>query len=107
MEKRPEISVDRGKELEIIDPVKRKSPFISFRYSYREVSSVGGNTYVKAKEKKFENGKLTSEEFEGVAPGNLYGNMVAEMQKMFFGQIASVVKAVAAFLPGAKRDKRD
>ncbi len=105
MEKRPEIKVDRGKEMEILNPAGRNSPFISFRYSYREVSSVGGNTYVKAKEKKFENGRFTSEEFEGVAPGN---HATAEIQKMFFGQIASLLKAFTAFLPGiAKRDKQD
>ncbi|MBW6486302.1 MAG: hypothetical protein K0B01_09160 [Syntrophobacterales bacterium] len=103
MEKRPEIKDDRVKQLEILNPVKRNSPFLSFRYSYREVSSVGGNTYVKAKEKKFENSKFTSEEFEGVAPGN---HLAAEMQQMFFGQIASLVKAFTAFLPGVKRDKR-
>jgi hypothetical protein len=107
MEKRLEIRVDRKTEMEALNPVQRKKPFISFRYSYREVSSVGGKTYVKAKEKKFENGKFTSEAFEGVAPGNLLDNMATEMQKMFFGQIASVVRAFTAFLPGAKRDKRD
>jgi hypothetical protein len=114
MEKRPVTRTnsdldhaDRGKEVEILDPVQSKSPFISFRYSYREVSSVGGKTYVRAKEKSFEDGKFKSEEFEGVATGNLYGNMATEMQKMFLGQIASVVRAVTAFLPGAKRNKRD
>ena len=56
---------------------------------------------------QFENGKFKSEEFEGVAPGNIYGKMAAEMQKMFWGQIASVMKAFTAFLPGVKRDKRD
>ena len=93
----------RKTEVEVFDPVQRKSPFISFRYSYREVSSVGGNTYVKAKEKSFENGKFKSEEFEGVAPGNIHGNMAAEMQKMVFGQIVSVVKAFTTFLPGVRK----
>ena len=115
MEKRPEISgqnkdlepADRKTEVEIIDPVQIKNPFISFRYSYREISSVGGKTYVRAKEKSFVDGKFKSEEFEGVAPGNLYGNMATEMQKMFFGQIASVMGMFSAFLPGVKKDKRD
>ena len=95
------------KEIDILDNLQRRSPFFSFRYSYREVSSFGGQTYLKAKEKSFENGKFKSEEFEGVAPGNIYGNMATEMQKMFFGQIASAMKAFRAFLPGVKRDKRD
>ena len=98
---------DRKAEMEILNPVTRRNPFISFRYSYREVSSAGGKTYLKAKEKSFENGKFKSEEFEGVAPGNLYGNMATEIQKMFLGQITSVMKAFTAFLPGVKKNKRD
>ena len=98
---------DRKTEKEILDPFQRVNPFISFRYSSREISSVGGKTYVRAKEKSFVDGKFRSEEFEGVAPGNLYGNMATEMQKMFFGQIASVMGMFSAFLPGVKKDKKD
>lgn len=98
---------DRKTEKEILDPFQRVNPFVSFRYSSREISSVGGKTYVKAKEKSFVDGKFKSEEFEGVAPGNLYGNMATEMQKMFFGQIASVIGMFSAFLPSVKKDKRD
>jgi len=90
---------DRKKEMEILDPIQSVNPFISFRYSSREISSVGGKTYLKAKEKSFVDGKFKSEEFEGVAPGNLYGNMVTEMQKMFFGQITSAMSMFSAFLP--------
>ena len=97
---------DGKTEKEILDPSQRVNPFVSFRYSSREISSVGGKTYVRAKEKSFIDGKFKSEEFEGVAPGNLYGNMATEMQKMFFGQIASVMGMFSAFLPGVKRDKR-
>ena len=97
---------DGKTEKEILDPFQRVNPFVSFRYSSREISSVGGKTYVRAKEKSFIDGKFKSEEFEGVAPGNLYGNMATEMQKMFFGQIASVMGMFSAFLPGVKRDKR-
>jgi len=88
---------DRKTEVEILDPVKKNSPFISFKYSYREISSVGGKTYLRAKEKKFENGKFTSEEFEGVAPGNIHSNMAAEMQKMFFGLMGAVLKAIRGY----------
>src|SRR5664280_3460040 len=91
-----------SRDVEIIDPAPQTSSFISFRYSYKEISSIGGKTYLKAKEKSFENGKFKSEEFEGVAPGNLYGNVATEMQKMFFGQIASVMGMFSAFLPGVK-----
>ena len=114
MEKRPvkrtnnEIErADRKNEIEVIDPVQRANPSISFRYSYREVSSAGGKTYLKSKDKSFIDGKFKSEEFEGEAPGNLYSNMVKETQKMFFGQISSVLNMFSGFLPMAKRNKRD
>ncbi|MEI6315017.1 MAG: hypothetical protein WCO89_09110 [Syntrophus sp. (in: bacteria)] len=42
-----------------------------------------------------------------MAPGNLYGNMVTEMQQMFFGQITSAMSMFSAFLPMLKKDKRD
>ena len=98
---------DPKKEIEILNPIQSMSPFISFRYSSREISSVGGKTYVKAKEKSFVDGKFKSEEFEGVAPGNLYGNKIANMQKMFFGHITSAMSVFSAFLPMLKKDKRD
>ena len=68
MEKRPANKMntdieynDNKKELEIFNPVQKMNPFISFRYSYREVSSAGGKTHLRAKEKSFEDGKFKSE----------------------------------------------
>jgi hypothetical protein len=114
MEKRPvkrmNTDIERAddkKEIELFNPIQKMNQFISFKYSYREVSSLGGKTYLKAKEKSFADGKFKSEEFEGVAPANIYNNMVTEMQKMFFGQISSVLNMFSGFLPIAKKDKRD
>ena len=98
--------VKRNKEVEIIDPDQRMQQFFSFRYSYREVSSAGGKTYLKAKDKSFVDGKFKSEEFEGVVPGNIYSNMVSEMQKMFLGQISSMLNIFSGFLPAVKKDKK-
>ena len=96
---------DRKTEMEILNPIRSMSPFISFRYSSREISSVGGKTYLRAKEKSFVDGKFKSAELEGVAPGNLYGNMVTEMQKHFFNQISSFMKPFSMLLPFGSRDK--
>ena len=80
------------RDIEILDPVKKAHPFISFRYSYKSVSSMGGKTHIKSKEKSFENGKFQSEEFEGTVDGNVYSNMVGEMQKRIWNQIAAFLK---------------
>jgi hypothetical protein len=79
-------------DIEILDPVKKAHPFISFRYSYKSISSKGGQTHIKSKEKSFENGKFQSEEFEGTVTGNVYFNMVGEMQKRIWSQVAAFLK---------------
>lgn len=92
-------------DVEILDPVEKASPFLSFRYSYKEISSGGGKTHIRSKEKSFENGKFKSEEFEGTLPGNVYVNMVGEMQKLFFNQISALMKPFSRLLPFGSRDK--
>ena len=92
-------------DVEIHDPIQNKSPFISFRYSYKEISSGGGKTHVRSKKKSFENGQFKSEEFEGTLDGNVYSNMVGGMQKHFFNQMALLMKPFSMFLPGGSRDK--
>jgi hypothetical protein len=92
-------------DIEILDPVQKASPFLSFHYSYKEISSIGGNTHIRSKEKSFENGKLKSEEFEGTLPGNVYANMAGEMQKLFFNQVTALMKPFSMLLPFGLRDK--
>jgi hypothetical protein len=94
-------------DVEVLDPVQNKSPFVSFRYSYKEVSSGGGKTYIRSKEKSFENGKYKSEEFEGTLDGNVYPSMVGEIQKHILNQIAVFMKPFSMFLPfGGPKDKK-
>jgi hypothetical protein len=92
-------------DIEILNPVQKAFPFISFHYSYKQISSDGGKTYMRSKEKSFENGKFKSEEFEGTLPGNVYLNMVGEMQKLFFNQISSLMKPFSMFLSSGSRNK--
>jgi len=92
-------------DIEILNPVQKASPFISFHYSYKEISSDGSKTYMRSKEKSFENGKFKSEEFEGTLPGNVYLNMAGEMQKLFFNQISSLMKPFSMFLSSGSRNK--
>lgn len=81
-----------GKDIEILDPVKKSHPFISFRYSYKSVSSIDGKTHIKSKAKSFENGKFQSEEFEGTMDGNVYSSMAGEIQKRIWGQVVAFLK---------------
>jgi hypothetical protein len=68
-------------ESDIINPMSFYSPFLSFRYSYRSIYSDGVNTHVKAKERRFENGKIESEDFEGTMEQSVYNQVVKEMHR--------------------------
>jgi hypothetical protein len=92
-------------DIEILNTVHKSSPFISFRYSYKEVSSYGGQTYIRSKEKSLENGKFKSEEFEGTLPGNVGINIVGEIQKLFFNQLTAFIKPFSKILPHRSKDK--
>ena len=94
-------------DVEVIDPVQNRSPFISFRHSYKEVSSGGGKTHIRSTEKSFENGKFKSEEFEGTLDGNVHSSMVGEMQKQILNQLTVFMKPFSMFLPfGGPKDKK-
>jgi hypothetical protein len=100
-----EISGKTGGDIEVLDHTPNPFPFISFRYSYKEISSDGVNTTVKAKKKSFENGRFQSEEFEGTLPGSAYVNMAGEMQKLFANQMKALMKTFAMFLPSGSKTK--
>jgi hypothetical protein len=92
-------------DVEVLHPVHKASPFISFNYSFKEISSDGSKTHIKSKRKSFENGKFESEEFEGTMPGYVYNNMVGEMQKLFFNQMKALMKPFSMFLPHWSKDR--
>ena len=79
--------------------------FFSFRYSYKEVSRLGGKTRVRAQEHRFEDGKFSSEEFEGTADGAVYEDAAKQARDFVAGQIGSVLGLFSAFLPFSSRPK--
>ena len=92
-------------EVEVINPLEKAFPFISFHYSCREISFGGGRTSIRSHKQSFENGKFKAEEFEGTLPGSVYFNMVGEMQKVFFHQLSALMKPFFMLLPSASKDK--
>ncbi|MEN6463929.1 MAG: hypothetical protein ABFD62_01985 [Syntrophaceae bacterium] len=97
---------NRG-EIEVLEPVQKASPFISFHYSYREISSMNGQTRIRSKEKRYADGKLESEEFEGTLGGQVYDRMVSDMQRHFFNQLEAFMKPLSMFLPFGSRDRKN
>ena len=79
--------------------------FFSFRYSYREISSSGGQTRIRAREHRFEDGKLSSEEFEGTMDGGVYEDAVKQTRDFVTAQVSSVLGLICAFMPFSSRPK--
>ena len=88
---------------EYVGPFHQAHPFLSFTYSYKEISTLGGKTYVKSKQTRFEDGRLKSEAFEGTLDGTAYGDMVGQAQALFMSQMAHFLKQFSLFLPFGKK----
>src|SRR6476659_4681700 len=80
----------RNVEAVVVEP--ERTPFFSFRYSSTEFSVVNGQTRVKSRQARFEDGKLTSEAFEGELHRSAYDQMVAQAQRHFW-------RSLSLFLP--------
>jgi len=96
-----------------ITPVRRLSPvpgrdtnelldtgFVSFQYSYTEVSSHAGRTHVQSNTTRLADGKLIREAFEGELEADSYSQMVNEAQRQ-------MVRSLSWFLPWMPRLKSD
>ena len=60
----------------------------SFRYSSTEVSLVAMGRRVQSRSARFEDGKLSSETFEGDLNRTTYDQMVGQAQRRFLGMLA-------------------
>lgn len=81
------------------------APLLSFRYSYRQLSSLDGKTHVKAKECRFEDGKFTTEEFEGTTGPDAYSDAVSAMHRLVQQQAALLLQPLSLLLLSSMRNK--
>lgn len=77
--------------VELVDPPAPRG-FVSFQYSYTEVSSRDGRTHVRSNKTRFADGKLTREAFESELEGDAYGNLVEETHR-------HMLRSLSWFLP--------
>jgi hypothetical protein len=87
------------RDVELVTPGPRSTGFLSFRYSHTEISSHGGRTRVTAKEVRLEDGKLSTERFEGELDGSAYDTAVRQAQQQVLGQAAWLMHSLSAWLP--------
>ena len=93
--------------VESIRPAGPTLPTFSFRYSYTEISMVGGRTRVKARQMRLENGKLASEAFDGDFDRAMYERTVREAQHFVLDQAALFMKSLAWLLPFSRKQGSD
>lgn len=81
-------------------------PWFRFRHSYTEISSIGGSTHVRASETRFENGRFSSESFEGTLRPGVHDDLVQKAQNLFVAQTAFLLRQFSWFLPFHDRSPR-
>ena len=94
------------REPETIDapaPVARRGGFASFRYTSTELTLRGGTAYVRGRRAQWEDGRLSTETFEGDLDRAAYDRAVDEAQRYFAAQTAWFFDALAPLLPFSRK----
>src|SRR5215472_357793 len=92
----------RNAALPTIEASSADNPYFSFRYSYTEMSAVGGRARVKSRNARYEDGKLTTEVFDGELERGVYDRMVSEAQRHILGQAGLLARWFLPFLAGSR-----
>ena len=102
--KHPQVPAETAsRPVRIAEPARAGTPFFSFRYSFTEVSAVGGKTVVKSRHTRLEDGRLTQESFEGEMQGDAFEHLTAQAQRQALAQAALMWRAFTGFLPASWR----
>ena len=89
---------DRGTRVPQLD-----SGFVTFRYTATEIVASGGRARVRARHARFEDGRLTTEAFDGEVEGAVLDRLQADVRRLFEAQLALWWKSFAPWLPIARR----
>jgi len=92
----------RDTPIATIEAVSTRNPFLSFRYSYTEMSAEGGQARVKSRNARYEDGKLTTEVFDGELERSAYDRMVSEAQRHLLGQAGLLARWFLPFLASSR-----
>ena len=87
----------------IVAPAVPANTGFSFSYSYQEMRLSEGKTRVKSRKIGFDDGKVTSEEFEGVLPATIYEHSLADAQRTLADQMRLLMQPFSLFLPPTRK----
>lgn len=80
--------------------------FVSFSWSYTEVTARGGRTQVKGRRVRLEDGRLIQESFDGEAGADAF-DVAARAARAQLRSLSSAWLAPLSWLLPARRDDRD
>ncbi|HTS21270.1 MAG TPA: hypothetical protein VMN79_05600 [Casimicrobiaceae bacterium] len=99
--KRPVARAARALPAVLPDPSVASMPapgFLSFRYSFTEISAADGTARMRSRRAAYEDGKLVSESFEGELERGAYDRAVGEANARFADEAASLLRSFFPFL---------
>ncbi len=92
---------------EVVEVIPRADSYFTFRYSHTEISAVGGKAYVKSRQTRLEDGKLTTDSFEGDVDRSVYDRLVDDTQRYFLSQTSLFAKSLSWWLPSSLKVRSD
>ena len=77
-----------------------RSPWLSFRYAYRSITADEGSeqAHVVAREARFEDGKLETEELEGTLDRRAAAELLGEMQRLLHERVTALLRPLSSLL---------
>jgi hypothetical protein len=81
-----------------VDAPFGRGAFLSFRYSYTEISAAEKGGRIKSKRAAYENGCLVSESFEGEIDRVAYRSAMDQAQRSFAEQATLLMRSMFPFL---------
>ena len=84
-------------------PLAGRSGFVSFRYASAELSLRGGKAHVRSRRAQWEDGRLSTETFEGDLERAAYDRAIDQAQRYFAAQTAWFFDALAPLLPFSRK----
>jgi hypothetical protein len=93
--------------LDVPEPAPAPSGFLSFRYSYTEVTAQGDRTQVKGRRVRLDNGRLNSESFEGELGADAFATAARRVQEQVLAQSGGLLNPFAWLLPVRRRRSDD
>src|SRR5262249_2440204 len=85
--------------LELLWPAPEPRGFFSFQYTFTELTMRDGRTQVSGRRVRLDNGRLSSETFEGELGAHAFVEAVQEAQERLFSQWAALMNPFAWLLP--------